>query len=46
MDLLIDTHAVIWFITDSNRLPTKTKHLIENHALMMYSPFLESGNKN
>ena len=30
MDLLIDTHAVIWFITDNNRLPTKTKHLIEN----------------
>lgn len=30
MDLLIDTHAVIWFITDDSKLPLKTKKIIEN----------------
>ncbi len=29
MDLLIDTHAVIWFITDDSKLPLKTKKIIE-----------------
>lgn len=31
MDLLIDTHAIIWFITDNNKLPVNTKKLIENN---------------
>jgi PIN domain nuclease of toxin-antitoxin system len=30
MNLLIDTHVLIWFITDSENLPVKTKHIIEN----------------
>ena len=30
MDLLIDTHAVIWFITEDKKLPLKTKQIIEN----------------
>ncbi len=30
MDLLIDTHAVIWFITEDKKLPPKTRQLIEN----------------
>ena len=30
MDLLIDTHAVIWFITENNKLPQRTRKIIEN----------------
>jgi PIN domain nuclease of toxin-antitoxin system len=30
MDLLLDTHAVIWFITEDSKLPLKTKKIIEN----------------
>lgn len=30
MDILIDTHAVIWFITEDKKLPLKTKQIIEN----------------
>ncbi len=30
MDLLLDTHAVIWFITDDKKLPEKIKTQIEN----------------
>jgi PIN domain nuclease of toxin-antitoxin system len=30
MDLLIDTHAVIWFITEDSNLPLKTRRIIEN----------------
>ncbi|MDP2888564.1 MAG: type II toxin-antitoxin system VapC family toxin [Bacteroidota bacterium] len=30
MELLIDTHAVIWFITEDSLLPLKTKRVIEN----------------
>jgi predicted nucleic-acid-binding protein len=30
MNLLIDTHALIWFITDNDKLPFKTKQIIEN----------------
>jgi PIN domain nuclease of toxin-antitoxin system len=30
MDLLVDTHAVIWFITEDQKLPGKTKQIIEN----------------
>jgi len=30
MNLLIDTHAVIWFITEDKKLPLKTKQIIED----------------
>lgn len=30
MNLLLDTHAVIWFITDDLRLPRKTRALLED----------------
>lgn len=30
MNLLIDTHAVIWFITEDRQLPQKIKALIED----------------
>ncbi|TNF45091.1 MAG: type II toxin-antitoxin system VapC family toxin [Bacteroidetes bacterium] len=30
MNLLIDTHAVIWFITEDSKLPLKIKKIIEN----------------
>lgn len=30
MNLLIDTHAIIWFITEDDRLPIKMKELIED----------------
>lgn len=30
MNLLLDTHAVIWFITEDDQLPKKAKDLIQN----------------
>ena len=30
MNLLIDTHAIIWFITDSQNLPPSIKLMLEN----------------
>ena len=30
MDILHDTHAAIWFITDDEKLPSVSKSLIEN----------------
>ena len=30
MNLLLDTHVVIWFITDDKKLPQKIKSIIEN----------------
>jgi len=30
MNLLIDTHALIWFITEDDQLPIKVKELIED----------------
>ncbi|RLD54386.1 MAG: PIN domain nuclease [Bacteroidetes bacterium] len=36
MDLLIDTHTLIWFITDNDKLPNKTKQLIENRRNTCY----------
>ncbi|WP_372947578.1 type II toxin-antitoxin system VapC family toxin [Mariniphaga sp.] len=30
MELLIDTHTVIWFITEDKKLPTNTKRIIED----------------
>lgn len=36
MNLLIDTHALIWFITDNDKLPLKTKQIIENKENTCY----------
>ena len=36
MNLLIDTHALIWFITDNDKLPLKTKQIIENNENNCY----------
>ena len=36
MDLLIDTHAVIWFITEDSKLPLKTKRVIEDSENICY----------
>ncbi len=33
MNLLLDTHAVIWFITEDDRLPKKVKSLIEDNQI-------------
>ena len=30
MDLLLDTHTIIWFITENQKLPLATKQLIED----------------
>lgn len=30
MNILLDTHAVIWFITEDSQLTQKTKREIEN----------------
>lgn len=49
MNLLIDTHALIWFITDNDNLPHKTKKLIENKENNCYvsiATYWEIGIKN
>ncbi len=49
MNLLIDTHALIWFITDNQRLPNETKSIIENNKNKCYvsiATFWEIGIKN
>ena len=49
MNLLIDTHALIWFITDNDKLPLKTKQIIENKENNCYvsiATFWEIGIKN
>jgi PIN domain nuclease of toxin-antitoxin system len=30
MEFLLDTHAVLWFITEDDKLPKKTKRIIED----------------
>lgn len=30
MNVIVDTHALIWFLTDDKKLPAKTKQIIEN----------------
>ena len=30
MDVLVDTHVVIWFITDDRKLPLNTKKILED----------------
>jgi len=49
MNYLIDTHAIIWFITDDGKLPVKTKELIENKENQCFASlasFWEIGIKN
>jgi len=49
MNLLIDTHALIWFITDNDKLPLKTKQLIENkenNCFVSIASYWEIGIKN
>ena len=36
MNFLIDTHAVIWFITDNAKLPLKIKQIIEDKKNSCY----------
>lgn len=36
MNLLIDTHALIWFITEDSLLPLETKAIIENTNNVCY----------
>jgi PIN domain nuclease of toxin-antitoxin system len=49
MNLLIDTHTLIWFITDNDKLPSKTKKIIENldnNCFVSIATFWEIGIKN
>ncbi len=49
MDILIDTHAVIWFITNDSNLPKKAKIIIENTSNNCYvsiASFWEMAIKN
>ncbi len=49
MNLLLDTHALIWYITDSRRLPAKTRSLIElpeNHCFVSLATYWEMAVKN
>jgi PIN domain nuclease of toxin-antitoxin system len=41
--LLLDTHAYYWFITDSEKLPTSTKEMIETeeHVFVSIASFWE-----
>jgi PIN domain nuclease of toxin-antitoxin system len=36
MNFLVDTHVLIWFITDDIKLPIKTKQIIENKENSLY----------
>lgn len=36
MNLLLDTHAVIWFITEDDQLPPRIKELIEDTTNMCF----------
>lgn len=49
MDLLIDTHAVIWFITEDPKLPKKTRQLladVNNKCFVSIASFWEIAIKN
>lgn len=48
MNLLVDTHAVIWFITDSPNLPVAVRKIIEekeNNCYVSLASFWEMGIK-
>jgi PIN domain nuclease of toxin-antitoxin system len=36
MDLLLDTHALIWFINGDNQLPDKSINLIRNFEIKCF----------
>ena len=49
MNILLDTHALIWFITDNDKLPIKTKKIIEskeNRCYVSIASLWEMGIKN
>ena len=49
MNLLLDTHTLIWFITDNDNLPRKTKSIIEskeNACFVSMASYWEIGIKN
>ena len=49
MNVLLDSHAIIWFITDDSNLPLKSKQIIENKDNTCYisiATFWEIGIKN
>lgn len=49
MELLIDTHTAIWFITEDTKLPAKTKRIIEdasNRCFVSIASFWEIAIKN
>ncbi|MGV3763588.1 type II toxin-antitoxin system VapC family toxin [Parapedobacter sp.] len=49
MNLLLDTHALIWYITDNHRLPAKTRSLIEfpeNNCFVSLATYWEMAIKN
>ena len=48
MNYLVDTHAIIWFITEDKKLPQKTKQIIEddeNNCFVSIASFWEMGIK-
>lgn len=48
MDVIVDTHAAIWFITDNKRLPGFAKRTIEdsnNHCYISIATLWEMGIK-
>jgi len=48
MNLLLDTHTAIWFVTDSKQLPRSAKQLIENpenHCFVSIATLWEMGIK-
>lgn len=49
MNLLLDTHTLIWYITDNHRLPAKTRSLIElpeNNCFVSLATYWEMAIKN
>lgn len=49
MNLLLDTHTLIWYITDNQRLPANTRSLIElpeNICFVSLATYWEMGIKN
>jgi len=45
MDLLLDTHAFLWFITGDNQLPEKIVKLIDDSANGRVTPHSEVRNR-
>lgn len=48
MNLILDTHIAIWFVTDSDQLPESEKHLIEkpgNRCFVSMATLWEMGIK-